>query len=75
VELGSHDDLASARSEFETVVRLNPEYAEGHLNLAVALMQQNQWQSAGRELEETLRLAPGNTTAIQYLRQVRQSSP
>ena len=40
-ELGMHGRFAEAKAEFQQVVRLQPQFAMGHLNLGVALFKLN----------------------------------
>ena len=63
--------MPEAKSEFETVIRLQPGYAPAHLNLGVALMKDNQTDAASRQFQETLRLDPDNRLAAQYLIQAQ----
>jgi predicted Zn-dependent protease len=58
-----HDRLEEAKAEFQQVVRLQPQYAMGHLNLGIAFLKLNDPQSARRQFAETLRLDPSNKLA------------
>ncbi len=66
-ELGMHGKIAEAKAEFQQVVRLQPQYAMGHLNLGVALLKLNDAEGARREFNEALRLDPANKSARSYL--------
>jgi len=70
--VGNH---AEARQEFEAVVKLNPRYALGHLNLGVALFKLGQPADAAREFEEALRLEPQLALASQYLERLKSGAP
>jgi Flp pilus assembly protein TadD len=62
-----HGRIKEAKAEFEQVVRLQPQYAMGHLNLGVALLKLNDPAGARQQFTETLRLEPGNNSARAYL--------
>ncbi len=62
-----HGRIAEAKAEFQQVVRLQPQYAMGHLNLGVALLKLNDPEGARQEFAETLRLDPANKSARTYL--------
>jgi len=62
-ELGAHGRFAEAKAEFQQVVRLQPQFANGHLNLGLALLKLNDPEGARREFAETLRLDPADKLA------------
>jgi tetratricopeptide (TPR) repeat protein len=66
-ELGMHGRIEAAKAEFEQVVRLQPQFAMGHLNLGVALLKLNEPAGAREQFAETLRLDPANKSARGYL--------
>jgi Tfp pilus assembly protein PilF len=63
--------ILEAKSEFEQVVRLQPDYAPAHINLGVAFMKLYQPDEASRQFEETLRLEPTNRFALEHLKQAQ----
>jgi tetratricopeptide (TPR) repeat protein len=70
-ELDEANQLDKARNEFAESVRLNPNYSRTHFNHGVLLAKVGQLDGAQREFEETLRLEPANSSAREYLAQVR----
>ncbi len=72
-ELAFGGRTAEARSEFEEVVRLKPQYAPAHLNLGVTLVKQERFEEARAEFEEVIRLQPENKVAMDYLSQIRSA--
>ena len=58
---------AEARACYEQALRWKPDLAAAHLNLGVALAKQNRLEEARAEFRETLRLAPTNKSAQEYL--------
>ena len=67
VELATQDRIDEARSQFSAVVKSNPDFALGHLNLGVAHAKARQWNQAREAFQKTLRLDPTNKQAPQYL--------
>jgi len=66
-------NIGDARAEYEQVVRLQPRYARGHLNLGVALLKQGEAKKAAEEFQEALRLEPTNAVAAEYLQQANKA--
>jgi protein O-GlcNAc transferase len=56
-------DLTDARAQFEKVVRLAPQIAQGHSALGAVLVQVGEYGKAIPELKRSLELAPGDRTA------------
>jgi protein O-GlcNAc transferase len=56
-------DLSRARAQFEKVVRLAPQIAEGHSALGAVLVQQGENGKAIPELKRALELKPGDRSA------------
>jgi len=56
-------DLSTARQQFEKVVRLAPNIAEGHIALGSVLVQTGEFKLAIRELTRALALKPGDRAA------------
>ncbi len=75
VELGRAGRPAEAAVEFREVIRLMPELAEGHLNLAIALQSQGLHQEALEQFQETLALSPTNQLASERIRALRAQFP
>jgi Tfp pilus assembly protein PilF len=51
-------DAAAADAEFRQAIRLKPNYAEAHYNLALALHQENKEAESRAEYEKAYVLAP-----------------
>jgi tetratricopeptide (TPR) repeat protein len=68
VELAAQNRFKEARQHFADVVRLRPDYALGRFNYAVTLAKEGKREEAIVQLQETVRLDPGNRQAAQYLR-------
>ncbi len=51
VQYVSRNQIEAVREQFASVVRLHPEYALGHFNLAVALAKLGQIPAAREEFE------------------------
>jgi Tfp pilus assembly protein PilF len=60
-------DLASARAAFETVVAVDPAYADGFVNLGRVLVQEGDHDAAAPFLERALRLDPRLASAHYFL--------
>jgi len=58
-----HGKLDRAVAEYQTAIRLNPNFADAHFNLATALDHRGQFDPAVSEYLEAIRLAPSNTLA------------
>jgi tetratricopeptide (TPR) repeat protein len=61
--LWARGDLAGALAQFQTAVRLNPEYADAHDNLGLALAQQGRGDEAIAEYRLALRYRPESARA------------
>jgi Flp pilus assembly protein TadD len=72
MELGLLGKFPEAAAEFEQVVRLRPDYAEGHLNLGIALARQGSMSEALAHLQTALRLEPGNGKAREFITRIEQ---
>jgi Flp pilus assembly protein TadD len=60
-------DLSSAIQEYQSAIRLKPDYARAHLNLGMALARTGRLQDAIFEVQEALRLRPDFPEAQQSL--------
>jgi len=65
--------LASAVAHGQSAVRMNPQNAHAHYNLAVALAQAGQWQAAVASYQTTVTLQPGHAPAWNNLGVLWQS--
>jgi tetratricopeptide (TPR) repeat protein len=63
----SHNDLKTARTDFETVVRLAPSAEQGHSALGAVLVRLGENSAGIAELEKALAMKAGDTTAQQNL--------
>jgi protein O-GlcNAc transferase len=63
VEALNHNDLKTAQSKFEAVVRLAPAAEQGHSALGVVLVREGQWAAGTRELEKALTIKPNDSEA------------
>jgi protein O-GlcNAc transferase len=63
VEALNHNDLKTAQSKFESVVRLAPAAEQGHSALGAVLVREGQWAAGTRELEKALALKPNDSAA------------
>jgi tetratricopeptide (TPR) repeat protein len=75
VEYGRQGNPEQAITEFQEVVRLQPDLMEGHLNLAIALASLNRIQDALAEFQQVLRLDPNNAQAANYLKSINGQTP
>jgi tetratricopeptide (TPR) repeat protein len=57
------DRIPEAISQFQTAIRLQPDYADAHNNLGDALQKNNQIDAATREFMEAIRCKPGLAVA------------
>ena len=73
---GARTDRAmdEAAAEFEQVVRLQPDYVEGHLNLGIALARRGSLSAALDQFQTALRLEPGNGRAREFITRIEQLS-
>ncbi len=58
---------ADAMQAFEQVVKLRPDYADGHINLGLNYIEWEKYSSARAPLEEALSLSPNNARALYYM--------
>jgi Tfp pilus assembly protein PilF len=58
---------ADAMNAFENVVKLRPDYADGHINVGLAFIEWEKYSSARPSLEKALELSPNNARALYYL--------
>ena len=63
VEALNRNDLKTAQSKFESVVRLAPAAEQGHSALGAVLVREGQWAAGTRELEKALALKPNDVAA------------
>ena len=59
----SRNDLKTARTDFEAVVRLAPTAEQGHSALGAVLVRQGRMDEGMRELEKALAMKPGDESA------------
>jgi tetratricopeptide (TPR) repeat protein len=69
VGIGFLDQLqyAEAIEAFEQVVKLRPDYADGHINVGLTYIEWEKYSLARASLEGVLRLNPWNARALYYL--------
>jgi Flp pilus assembly protein TadD len=58
---------ADAMHAFEQVVKLRPDYADGHINIGLTYIEWEKYSSARADLEKALELSPNNGRALYYL--------
>ena len=58
---------ADAMHAFEQVVRLRPDYPDGHINIAQTYIEWEKYSAARSSLEQALALSPNNARALYYL--------
>lgn len=59
---------------FQQVVKLRPDYADAHTNIALAYIQWEKYASARPELEKALSLSPDNARALYYMAIIEKRS-
>lgn len=57
---------AGSVAAFQHVAKLRPEYADAYTNVAIAQIQWERYDEARPNLEQSLKLAPGNARALYY---------
>ena len=67
--IGYLDELqyADALKSFSEVVKLRPDYADGHINVALTYIEWEKYEQARSSLEKALELSLGNARALYYL--------
>ncbi len=67
--IGYLDELqyADALRSFSEVVKMRPDYADGHINVALTYIEWEKYEQARSSLEKALALSPGNARALYYL--------
>src|ERR1039457_1447527 len=58
---------ADSMHAFEQVVKLRPDYADGHINIALTYIEWEKYSAARSDLEQALALSPNNARALYYL--------
>ncbi len=58
---------ADAMQAFEKVLKLRPDYADGHTNIGLTYIEWEKYSEARPSLEEALKLSPDNARALYYL--------
>jgi len=59
------DKAADAKAEFDEAIKANPNHAEAHFQLAMALVNQAKFSEAAQEFDTYLKLAPDGPNAAQ----------
>jgi Flp pilus assembly protein TadD len=65
---------ADAMAAFDHVVKLRPDYADGHINVGLTYIEWEKYSEARASLEEALMLSPSNARALYYLALVERRS-
>ena len=63
VEALNRNDLETAQSKFEAVMRLAPAAEQGHSALGAVLVREGQWAAGTRELERAFAIKPSDSAA------------
>jgi tetratricopeptide (TPR) repeat protein len=58
---------ADSMHAFEQVVKLRPDYADGHINIGLTYIEWEKYSEARADLEKALELSPNNARALYYL--------
>jgi tetratricopeptide (TPR) repeat protein len=58
---------ADSLHAFEQVVKLRPDYADGHINIGLTYIEWEKYSAARSHLEQALALSPNNGRALYYL--------
>lgn len=74
--IGYLDQLqyADAVNAFEQVVKLRPDYADGHINVGLTYIEWEKYSEARSSLEQALKFAPNSARALYYLALVERRS-
>jgi len=67
-----HSAAPNTAEVYRTAVRLNPNLAEPHYNLGIALMDHGNGSAAVKDLEEFIRLAPNTPSNRQKIDEVKK---
>ncbi len=72
--IGYLDELqyVNALRSFSEVVKLRPDYADGHINVGLTYIEWEKYEEARGSLEKALALSPGNARALYYFRLVER---
>ncbi len=65
---------ADAIQAFSHVVKLRPDYADGHINIGLTYIEWEKYSSARASLEKAIALSPSNARAFYYLALVERRS-
>ncbi len=65
-------DLEQAAIRYREAIRIDPDYAKAHHNLALVLVRQGDLEQAAEHLEEAIRIDPGYASAHRNLGKVRE---
>jgi Flp pilus assembly protein TadD len=67
--IGYLDELqyVDALRSFSEVVKLRPDYPDGHINVGLTYIEWEKYEEARGSLEKALALSPGNARALYYL--------
>ena len=63
--------LVEAADEFDQAIRLKPDYAQAHYNLAITLGRMRRFSEAADQLEQAVRLEPDYGEARETLARLR----
>ncbi|MDE6917106.1 MAG: hypothetical protein K2P39_09970, partial [Lachnospiraceae bacterium] len=69
------DSLDLAVIQLKKVVSMNPRFVQARQLLALLYIQNQEWESAKKELEKTLRIDANNTMTLRYLKEVDEMMP
>jgi lipoprotein NlpI len=67
IALLDEDQFEEAEHAFNEVIRLNPDYKDGYINLGLTLLQARKYTEAQPPLEKALKLHPADARALYYL--------
>ena len=65
-----HGPIEDGIAEFQTAIRLKPDFADAHINLGILYYKAGQIENASRELETGLNITPDNLQAQQLLKKL-----
>jgi tetratricopeptide (TPR) repeat protein len=58
---------ADSMHAFQQVVKLRPDYADGHINIGLTYIEWEKYSEARADLEKALEISPNNARALYYL--------